>query len=300
MPPPGVPSALDFTCNYFNLNSTVYDATKASENNAYFAQVCQKTSALGCCFSNGIFSLTQAQLNQNNPVVVPPCLQHYLYTQCAAVDHMNFCFNGSVANTTTLLGQISVPYVPPGSGQKVNFPNMYDKNTVLQLQALVMTAGEFALGLGVQPYIFNALYPFQIQYINFEYYNGSGVLLTPSNGSMYYPPQGDYQEAVDTSGKLIVTYQIVVQNVNSTEQAEFLQTQLSSPTFNTLVSSAFMAFNPATMAPLTSVATITDPVTYPSQLLPVPAKDSAAGALMQSAGVVAGLATAVLMALTWI
>lgn len=81
--------------------------------------------------------------------------------------------------------------------------------------------------LAKNPYKFNEQYPFGVIIDAFYYCLVTGTdveVLTPSNGSLYWPPEGDYEKG----NKVVVTYQIVFQNANTTEQAQVVTAAMNS------------------------------------------------------------------------
>jgi hypothetical protein len=139
------------------------------------------------------------QSNQINPksiAIFPPCLLSYLFSHCRTVQFNDFCAAGSIANLTTLFGQVNISRAKVSS--TLEFPNMYNKTDVLTLLGVLTTALTTSTPiLKSQPYIFNPNYPFQIEVVAFKYATTTTVLgtttttvLTPSNGSMYWPPEG--------------------------------------------------------------------------------------------------------------
>jgi len=83
---------------------------------------------------------------------------------------MKYCPDGSIARTAAMTGSIFLK----NTTAYFSFPNMYDKSSVVKLQAaitdaLVNTYGAFA----GPPYYMNYKYPFQIQIIDFTYFNGT-------------------------------------------------------------------------------------------------------------------------------
>lgn len=209
---------LNFECNYAGLTDT-WNQQLYSSNAQVFQQFCANFGSLGCCAASGINLVQQNQLNFTNPIIFPPCLLQYLNDGCSSVDLLDFCNNGSIANQTTLTGTFTIPKVTTG---QLPFPDVYDKTSVQQLQGVITNA--FAsLGFGVQPYKFIPNYPYQVLIIGYDYLNASGNSLTPTNGSVYYPPQGDYNNA--TSG--VFTYQLVVQNLNESLASDLAAAQLN-------------------------------------------------------------------------
>ncbi len=144
----------------------------------------------------------------------------------------NYCQNGSIASVSTAVGQVTFPRAVGG---KFRFPSMYNKTDVSQLMGTISGILFKALAGDVEPWAFQPTYPFQVQILDFVYYNSTGPL-TPVNadgnasGLPYFPPGGDYEAATS----IRVSYQLVVQNVESQTQA--------STYLNTAMKSGFMSY----------------------------------------------------------
>lgn len=171
----------DYYCNYYGLNATHYNATIAKQNRLTFVKMCSLFSTLGCCTATSISMIQQNQIKaiaslatgaSFTPTIFPPCLLHYLNSHCSGVDLSYYCNNGSIANTTSLIGSIYIPYTSMSSkpAPTYSFPNMYNESSVLVLQG-VITAFLVAKGLSVAPYYMSASTPFQVQIIDYTYYN---------------------------------------------------------------------------------------------------------------------------------
>lgn len=171
--PAGSPDLFNFECNYFN---------NAAIDAQVLGQVCGMLSSYGCCAGTGITMVHQNQVGviqsvlENttavNFTVFPPCLMRSLHSSCPTVELMKYCPDGSIARTAAMTGSIFLMNIT-GTGAPFTFPNMYDKGSVIELQgaityALVYTNPSFA----GPPYYMNSQYPFQIQIIDFTYYNG--------------------------------------------------------------------------------------------------------------------------------
>jgi len=112
--------------------------------------------------------------------------------------------------------------------QKFLFPDMYNKTSVNQLQGAISGILQGFFGGSVEPYIFNAHYPFQVQILSYVYMYANGTAITYSTGIPYFPPGEDYELA----DKVKVLYQVTLQNTPSLSQAEtFLNENLNSTTF---------------------------------------------------------------------
>ncbi|KAJ1438160.1 hypothetical protein B484DRAFT_444794 [Ochromonadaceae sp. CCMP2298] len=214
----------DFTCQY---------TPSAAQNAQILAGVCGTLAPMGCCAATGITMVQQNQVKALSaaasgtpldPTLFPPCLLQYLQSDACPVILDDYCTEGSIATTASLTGTFVVPRVatPPPPG--IPFPNMYSKTSVLYLQgALSKVLNTF--GFGVAPYFFSVAYPFKIQIIDFTYYSGD-VALTPTDGGIYSPSQGDYTAATSAN----ITFQLVMQDVNAATAAP-LQAFIASPNF---------------------------------------------------------------------
>ena len=171
--PAGSPDLFNFECNYNNA---------AIDDAQVLLLACQQLSQYGCCAATGITMVHQNQVGvlqsvlQNttnvNFTVFPPCLMRSLHSNCPMVELMKYCPDGSIARTAAMTGSIFLMNIT-GTAAPFTFPDMYNKESVLKLQgaityALVNTYGAFA----GPPYYMNSDYPFQIQIIDFTYYNG--------------------------------------------------------------------------------------------------------------------------------
>lgn len=169
----GSPDLFNFECNYYN---------NAAIDAQVLLQACGLLSQYGCCAATGITMVHQNQVGvlqsvlQNttnvNFTVFPPCLMRSLHSNCPTVELMKYCPDGSIARTAAMTGSIFLMNIT-GTTAPFTFPDMYNKESVLKLQgaityALVNTYGAFA----GPPYYMNSEYPFQIQIIDFTYYNG--------------------------------------------------------------------------------------------------------------------------------
>lgn len=167
-------------CNYFNLSAgmSTADKTKAlAYNNAALLGICSQFASYECCAANDITMYQQAQTNASNIALFPPCLLSYLSNACPKVNLQNYCQNGSIASVATLTAQASIYKVINGPSQKFLFPNMYNKTSVNQLQGAISGIIQGFFAGGVEPWIFNAHYPFQIQILDYVYYGKSIVLI---------------------------------------------------------------------------------------------------------------------------
>lgn len=222
--------AHDYTCNYFGLNATSYNQTVAKENLKVLQTTCGILASFGCCAGSGI---SMVQLNQiqalktKKPVDFPPCFLNYQRLSCPPVHLNQMCTKGSMANQATIQAYFSLPKA------NAQFPNVYNQTSILTFQGIVST-GLSTFGYGKQPYNFNAKSPFQVYIIGYTYYNSTGYQLTPANGVPAYPPTSDYEKAA----KGTFYYQVIMQNVNST-QAAAVQSFLSSQTFRGFLGQAY-------------------------------------------------------------
>lgn len=258
----GASGGLSFDCNFANQSDVYYDRVLAFKNNLAFQQLCESFGEMQCCAATGITLLSQAQaaaIGGADPTLFPPCLLQYLDLYCPTVDMTLLCTNGSMTNQSIMTGQLTIPRVE-NAQQQLPFPNMYNQTDVLGMQIVVTTVLQNYLGFAVQPWLFMATYPFQVEIIGYDYLNASGASLTPQNGSMYWPPEGDYVAA--TSG--IFTYQIVVQN-NNDSQAQELFAALSNPLLGTDVANAYTGNS----SNQTSAVGLASPITYEPEPLNV-------------------------------
>lgn len=267
-------AALNFECNYFNQTGASFNATIAASNEQVLQTTCAGFQSVGCCAGSGIALVQQNQVGivkgaiqasiTQQPVdvtalsqITPPCLLNYINspTTCPGVDLTDLCQLNSVADQTTMTGVISLPAgtFPQAA---LSFPNMYEKTDVISFMGVVTSTLAAFPGFAEQPYIFNSGYPFQVTVIGFEYYDG-GTLLTPTDGTMFYPPQGDYEQA--TSGNF--TYQLVVQNLDDTEAATLYAT-LSNTNFQAAIAGAYTGEQDNSAVSCTSTGA---PLTYDKQ-----------------------------------
>ena len=146
--------------------------------------VCYQLSQLGCCAATGITMVHQNQVGvlqsvlQNttnvNFTVFPPCFMRFLHSTCPGVELMKYCPDGSIARTAAMTGSIFLKNTT-GTGAPYTFPNMFNKGSVITLQGAI-TYALVTMNPSFQgpPYYMNYQYPFQIQIIDFTYYNGIG------------------------------------------------------------------------------------------------------------------------------
>jgi len=165
----------NFECNYYN---------NAAIDAQVLGQVCGLLSQYGCCAATGITMVHQNQVGviqsvlQNttnvNFTVFPPCLMRYLHSSCPIVELMKYCPDGSIARTAAMTGSIFLKNTT-GTGAPYTFPNMFNKGSVITLQGAI-TYALVTMNPSFQgpPYYMNYQYPFQIQIIDFTYYNGIG------------------------------------------------------------------------------------------------------------------------------
>eukprot|EP01036_Dinobryon_divergens_P028828 gene28828-37835_t len=243
--------------NYGTYNSYAY-----KYNALYSAKLCQQFAALQCCAANDV---TMAE--QSTGQVLPPCLYNYFKTNCTALNFQNYCPLGAIANVTTVQASITLLSKPVPVGTSCTpmlpFLNMYTKHQVLILQTLITTALQLASNgsLNDDPYNFNPLVPVQVQIVGFTYYKypGGKNALTPSNGSTYYPPQGDYELAA--SAKYV--FQLVAQNLNPAQAAN-LTKAVTSKSFLSVFQSVFCQAAPTVSLLSPTNTTIPQPLVLPS------------------------------------
>lgn len=153
--------------------------------NAYLlGKVCGQLSLYGCCAATGITMVHQNQVGviqsvlQNttnvNFTVFPPCFMRSLHSSCPGVELMKYCPDGSIARTAAMTGSVFLKNTT-GTGAPFTFPDMFNKGSVIKLQGAITKAlvNLYPLFQG-PPYYMNYMYPFQIQIIDFTYYNGTG------------------------------------------------------------------------------------------------------------------------------
>lgn len=227
----GSVNLFDFTCNYYNLNNSDYNVIPAMNNTQLLAKLCYGFSFLGCCASSGITMFSSNQMNTSNLVIFPPCLLSYLTEHCPQVPLNNLCQNGSIASQSIIQGSI---YLTKSKWNIAKYPNFYNKNMVLQTQALISYILDGIFNLNVEPYNFQTLYPFQIMIVDYKYYNQTHALTQNTPNPVYYPIGEDYTLSTGVN----FTYQINVQNLNSS-QLIYLNTILSSPKFTGALTSVF-------------------------------------------------------------
>mmetsp|Transcript_7954 Transcript_7954/g.13202 ORF Transcript_7954/g.13202 Transcript_7954/m.13202 type:complete len:507 (-) Transcript_7954:231-1751(-) len=228
----------DFTCNYLGV---------PAQNNFVMGQVCSKLAPFGCCAATGISMLFQNQIGglaaagsggSVDPKFFPPCLLQYLKDSCPQVALTEFCTNGSIATTSTVLGSVVIPRVDSQAPGVYEFPNVYNKTSVLTLMGIISQV-LVTYGFGGSPYNFVKDTPFQVQITDYIYYNGT-VALTPTGGQMYSSPYGgDYDAA--TSGNF--TFQLVMQDVNAST-AQALYALLANPQFAQTVGYVYTGQSP--------------------------------------------------------
>ena len=264
---------LDPTCNYFNISSTWNPLSQSvmDFNNLVLSGVCGQFVTYGCCAANIVSLVAQDQTSATDIKIFPPCLLRYINVACPLASLTDFCHNGSVANLTTMVGAISMDKIPPNSLLQP-FPNMYDLTSILTLQGLISFGFSGVPGLNAieQPYALNPLKPLQVQITDFVYYNASGYQLTPTNGSAYYPPEGDYEAAA--SGTFY--FQLVNQNLNDTEQENNLYNAILNPYFTGTLGSVY--------GTTVTSEQVTAPLMFEAQPLDLPAKSAASTVLATS------------------
>ena len=169
----GGPDLFNFECNYYN---------NAAIDAQVLYGVCGQLSQYGCCAATGITMVHQNQVGviqsvlQNttnvNFTVFPPCLMRYLHSSCPTVELMKYCPDGSIARTAAMTGSIFLMNTT-GTGAPFTFPDMFNKGSVITLQGAITYAlvNLYKPFMG-PPYYMNDQYPFQIQIIDFTYYNG--------------------------------------------------------------------------------------------------------------------------------
>lgn len=173
---PTAPNILDFTCAY-TTNSTI--------NYGIQSGTCAELSKYGCCATTGItivhqnqLAVLQSAMNTSTPpdfTVFPPCLMRFLHSSaCPGVQLMNYCSNGSIATTSAMTGSIFIANNDPPEGEAPPFPDVYNKSSTIQLQAVLTNALVNANpAFQGPPYYLNPQYPFQIQIIDYVYYDGT-------------------------------------------------------------------------------------------------------------------------------
>eukprot|EP01038_Epipyxis_sp_PR26KG_P007061 gene7061-9639_t len=243
----------DYTCNYLNVSSSVYDQSLVNGNLQVSEELCQTFSKMGCCFTNNIQMMQQGQVNNANLHILPPCLHHYLFEHCSAngkqigtttpsskVDYLNFCTEGAITNISSVIAQVNMTKSKLSTG-KFEFPNVYNKSDIATFQGVISQTYllySFLFGTkpsaAAEPFLFNISYPFQVTVIDYRYYSALGELLTPENGSMAWPPESDYEDA----SKVELTFQVSIQNANTTAEVSFLKTVLVSGILQLVISNA--------------------------------------------------------------
>lgn len=234
-------NTFNMECNYYNLSAGMSVADKTNYlqyNNGYMAGLCAQFSKYQCCAANDVTMYQQAQTNASNVAIFPPCLLSYLTNKCPTVNLQDYCQNGSIASTATLTASTTIPRVVNGVGQRFLFPNMYNKTSVNQLQGAISAVFQLVFGGSVEPWIFNAQYPFQVQILDYVYMYQNNTPITPTNpatgkptGVPYFPPGEDYPQA----DLIRVTYQVTVQNTASYQQAASYLNPIVNNSYTSLV-----------------------------------------------------------------
>lgn len=216
---PGAPNILSFECNY--LNDPGY-------NLLVLQGVCKTLGANGCCAANQIAMIAQAQTNSSATTtynhamnsyavrMIPPCLLHYLSSSsCPAINMTNFCSKGSNGNLTVFGGVVRLNN---RAGSTQPFPSMYNEAQVLYLQGVLSFGLPEGSGGFSNPKSKTSV--LQVEIVDFAYFNdtvpnqNAGInQLTPTDGTNYFPPGGDYAAA--KSG--LFRFQFVVQGLNQQE-----------------------------------------------------------------------------------
>ena len=170
----------------------------------------------GCCYANQISIVEQTPTSNTSYVVLPPCVARYLTLQCPVISLSDsFCVNGTNSNTSIVSGYVTSAATP------ITLPDMYVKNSVLNLQGVIAATLAANTGAGFQ--VMNAL---NIEISNYEYYNSTGQMISSAVG---LPDVNltDYTDAV--SGKFFFN---VVQVYGSVSVGASNEAFINSPYFS--------------------------------------------------------------------
>jgi len=230
-------------CNYVDITPTTSPLEipgLLKENDYLLTQICVPFKGYGCCAANDVSMYQQAQTNASDVAIFPPCLLSYLTNICG-LDMTDYCMNGSIASVATVVATTTITKTINGLNQMFLFPDMYNKTSINQLQGAIsgIMEGFFPPG-AVQPFIFNAYYPFQVQILSYVYMYLNGTTIT-TIGEPYYPFGGDYEK-----GEMVkVVYQVTVQSTESELQAAtYLNHTLSSDEFGQILSIVYNGYVP--------------------------------------------------------
>jgi hypothetical protein len=227
----------DFNCTYntFALPPAYQEAYDTNVKK----QFCALFSATGCCTANILGMLQQSPVPPTQPKLLPPCFLSYLNGYCPGVNLTTFCRTGATADLSTFTATIQIPNCPTcptaSGGQLKAFPNMYLQSSVLTLMGVVAAAfGSTNATFTIEPYKLSPSLPFNVEIIDFVYYDSAGVRLTPDDGTVAQPSWSDYEGAAYG----VFTFQPVLNNVNSA-QISSLYNAVLNPYFAGTFSKAY-------------------------------------------------------------
>ena len=191
----------------------LFDMTCGSYS-AYYAYLCPKLSPMGCCFANSMTMIAQNQINASDITFFPPCLLRLLHTCPEEISPIDFCKNGSASSMSVVLqGQIQLE---PGQ-YGYPLPNVYDKtipvdgdnstySSILWLQtfiALTLEGVGAAVGLPGMSNTSNIFSLFNVEIVNYNYYNASGMT-SSSDGYPLSDPTSDRTYATNGTFDFVV------------------------------------------------------------------------------------------------
>ncbi len=191
----------------------LFDMT-CSSYSAYYNYLCPKLSTMGCCFANSMTMIAQNQLNATDLTFFPPCLLRLLHHTCAEeINPIDFCKNGSASSMSVVLqGQIQLK---PGTFSNLLYPlpDVYDKTipvegdsstykSIVWLQTFIaLTLEKLELpGMSNTSNIFNQ---FNVEIVNYNYYNSSGMT-SSIDGYPLSDPTADYTSATNGTFDFVV------------------------------------------------------------------------------------------------
>jgi len=216
-----------------DINIFRYDCQWFPENDfntLVFDGICTQLKDVGCCFGNQVAMYAQSQTNQSANKhhdaihMFQPCLLKNMAATCSEfLDPTTFCTKGANGNITTIRGST----VMEEAGRRTlpkdkKILNVYDENKVVEFQ------GVMSLELLWESTDPTAMASLQVEVLNYAYYNSTianmspETLLTPANGTLYYPYTWDYLSATSVR----IDWQFVLQG-RDLAQSEYFYNQLT-------------------------------------------------------------------------
>lgn len=205
-----------------------YDCKWFDENDfnaLVFDGICTQLQDVGCCFGNQVAMLAQSQTNQSANTdkyaisMFQPCLLRNLNATCSQfLDPTTFCTKGANGNMTTITGSVVM-----GKSRKIprsaKILNVYNESLVVEFQGVMSLDLLWDFD---SPTRAPAL---QVEVLNYAYFSssiedqGPDTQLTPQNGSLYYPYQGDFELAESAR----IDWQFVLQGKDHLQSALFYE-----------------------------------------------------------------------------